>query len=101
MTLEQLMAFTVTNDHARQEQVWESLARAYNKEPYYLQGPDPGQKQDPAKVRTYAPTPFKFSRYWCRGSALKPPLGRREQVRVTLKPRRESPLSIADSRRRG
>jgi ParB family transcriptional regulator, chromosome partitioning protein len=26
MTLEQLMAFTVTNDHARQEQVWESGA---------------------------------------------------------------------------
>jgi len=37
------------------------------------QGPDPGQKQDTAKVRTYAPTPFKFSRCWCRGSALKPP----------------------------
>jgi ParB family chromosome partitioning protein len=36
MTLEQLMAFTVTNDHARQEKVWESLARAYNKEPYYI-----------------------------------------------------------------
>src|ERR1700691_4373757 len=36
MTLEQLMAFTVTSDHARQEQVWESLARAYNKEPYYI-----------------------------------------------------------------
>ena len=36
MTLEQLMAFTVTNDHARQEQVWQSLARAYNKEPYYI-----------------------------------------------------------------
>ena len=36
MTLEQLMAFTVTNDHALQEQVWESLARAYNKEPYYI-----------------------------------------------------------------
>jgi len=36
MTLEQLTAFTVTNDHARQEQVWESLARAYNKEPYYI-----------------------------------------------------------------
>jgi ParB family transcriptional regulator, chromosome partitioning protein len=34
MTLEQLMAFTVTNDQARQEQVWESLARSYNKEPY-------------------------------------------------------------------
>ena len=26
MTLEQLMAFTVTDDHARQEQVWEALA---------------------------------------------------------------------------
>src|ERR1700694_3262006 len=36
MTLEQLMAFTVTNDHARQEQVWESLADAHNKEPYYI-----------------------------------------------------------------
>jgi ParB family chromosome partitioning protein len=36
MTLEQLMAFTVTNDQARQEQVWEVLARAYNKEPYYI-----------------------------------------------------------------
>ena len=27
MTLEQLMAFTVTGDHARQEQVWERLQR--------------------------------------------------------------------------
>ena len=36
MTLEQLMAFTVTADHARQEHVWESLARSYNKEPYYI-----------------------------------------------------------------
>src|ERR1700720_1758542 len=36
MALEQLMAFTVNNDHARQEQVWESLARACNKEPYYI-----------------------------------------------------------------
>jgi ParB family chromosome partitioning protein len=36
MALEQLMAFTVTNDHARQEQVWESLARTCNKEPYYI-----------------------------------------------------------------
>lgn len=36
MTLEQLMAFTVTNDHERQEQVWEQLARSYNKEPYYI-----------------------------------------------------------------
>ncbi len=30
------MAFTVTNDQARQEQVWELLARAYNKEPYSI-----------------------------------------------------------------
>jgi ParB family chromosome partitioning protein len=36
ITLEQLMAFTVTNDHARQEQVWDSLARSHNKEPYYI-----------------------------------------------------------------
>src|SRR3954468_13744190 len=36
MSLEQLMGFTVTNDHARQEQVWESLARGYNKEPHYI-----------------------------------------------------------------
>src|SRR4051812_5374398 len=36
MSLEQLMGFTVTNDHARQEQVWESLARGYNREPYYI-----------------------------------------------------------------
>jgi len=36
MTLEQLMAFTVTNDHGRQEQVWQQLASSYNKEPYYI-----------------------------------------------------------------
>ena len=36
MTLEQLMAFTVTNDHARQEQVWEALAQTCNTEPYYI-----------------------------------------------------------------
>jgi ParB family chromosome partitioning protein len=36
MTLEQLMAFTVTDDQARQEQVWEGLASAYNKEAYYI-----------------------------------------------------------------
>lgn len=33
MTLELLMAFTVTADHARQEQVWDGLGRSY-KEPY-------------------------------------------------------------------
>jgi ParB family transcriptional regulator, chromosome partitioning protein len=36
MTLEQLMAFTVTNDHARQEQVWEAVQHSYNKEPYLI-----------------------------------------------------------------
>src|SRR5882672_11209329 len=36
MTLEQLMAFTVTNDHARQEQVWAAIQQSYNKEPYVI-----------------------------------------------------------------
>lgn len=36
MTLDQLMAFTVTGDHARQLQVWEALAKSYNREPYYI-----------------------------------------------------------------
>ena len=36
MTLEQLMAFTVSTDHARQEQVWEALQQSYNKEPYLI-----------------------------------------------------------------
>jgi hypothetical protein len=36
MTLEQLMAFTVTNDHECQEQVWEQISRGHNTEPYYI-----------------------------------------------------------------
>ena len=36
MTLEQLMAFTVNNDHARQEQVWDAVSRSYNKESYLI-----------------------------------------------------------------
>jgi ParB family chromosome partitioning protein len=36
MTLEQLMAFTVTNDHTRQEKIWEAIAQGYNKEPYLI-----------------------------------------------------------------
>ncbi len=36
MTLEQLMAFTITNDHKRQEQVWEALQQSYSKEPYQI-----------------------------------------------------------------
>ena len=36
MTLEQLMAFTINGDHARQEQVWEGLSRSHNREPFYI-----------------------------------------------------------------
>ncbi|MDX2204015.1 MAG: ParB N-terminal domain-containing protein, partial [Hyphomicrobiaceae bacterium] len=36
MTLEQLMAFTVSPDHERQERVWEALQRSYTKEPYQI-----------------------------------------------------------------
>ncbi|MFC5386864.1 ParB/RepB/Spo0J family partition protein [Aquamicrobium segne] len=36
MTLEQLMAFTVSNDHARQEQVWEAIKDGWQKEPYTI-----------------------------------------------------------------
>ncbi|WP_066918818.1 ParB/RepB/Spo0J family partition protein [Methylobacterium sp. CCH5-D2] len=36
MTLEQLMAFTITQDHARQEQVWEAVRNSWSKEPYQI-----------------------------------------------------------------
>ncbi|WP_136661554.1 ParB/RepB/Spo0J family partition protein [Nitratireductor sp. XY-223] len=36
MTLEQLMSFSISNDHARQEQVWEMVSRGYNDAPYYI-----------------------------------------------------------------
>ena len=36
MTLEQLMAFTISGDPARQEQVWETVKRGYNDAPYYI-----------------------------------------------------------------
>jgi ParB family chromosome partitioning protein len=36
MTLDQLMAFTVSGDHQRQEQVWERLQSSYSKEPYAI-----------------------------------------------------------------
>ena len=36
MSLDQLMAFTVTTNHARQEQVWETLQRSYSQEPYQI-----------------------------------------------------------------
>lgn len=36
LSLDQLMAFTVNGDHARQEQVFERLSRSYTKEPYVI-----------------------------------------------------------------
>jgi ParB/RepB/Spo0J family partition protein len=36
MTLEQLMAFSVSSDHARQEQVWEAIKDGWQKEPYHI-----------------------------------------------------------------
>ena len=36
LTLEQLMAFCVSGDHARQEQVWDALARSHSREPYAI-----------------------------------------------------------------
>jgi ParB family chromosome partitioning protein len=36
MTLEQLMAFTVSSDHARQEQVWDAIKDSWQKEPYQI-----------------------------------------------------------------
>lgn len=36
MKLGQIMAFSITNDHARQEQVWDTVSRSHNQEPYYI-----------------------------------------------------------------
>lgn len=36
MALEQLEAFTVTNNHARQEQAWEQISRGFNKQPWQI-----------------------------------------------------------------
>ncbi|CAA0103152.1 Nucleoid occlusion protein [Starkeya nomas] len=36
MTLEQLMAFTISQDHARQEQVWDAVKDSWQKEPYQI-----------------------------------------------------------------
>ncbi|AGS26423.1 ParB-like nuclease domain-containing protein (plasmid) [Rhizobium etli] len=36
MTLEQVMAFSITNDHGRQEQVWDTVSRSHSREPYYI-----------------------------------------------------------------
>lgn len=36
MRLEQLMAFSISDDHARQEQVWEIVSQNHNREPYVI-----------------------------------------------------------------
>ena len=36
LSLDQLMAFTVSADHARQEQVWETVSGSWSKEPYQI-----------------------------------------------------------------
>ena len=36
MRLEQLMAFSISDDHARQEQVWEIVSQSHNREPYVI-----------------------------------------------------------------
>ncbi|MBV0888812.1 ParB/RepB/Spo0J family partition protein [Komagataeibacter oboediens] len=36
MKLEQLMAFSISDDHARQEQVWEIVSQSHNREPYVI-----------------------------------------------------------------
>ena len=36
MTLQQLMAFTVSPDHQRQEQVWAQISSGWNREPYHI-----------------------------------------------------------------
>ena len=36
MTLEQLMAFSVASDHARQEQIWEMLQTSHNLQPWFI-----------------------------------------------------------------
>ncbi|GBQ88419.1 ParB/RepB/Spo0J family partition protein [Asaia krungthepensis] len=36
MELKQLMAFTVSQDHARQEQVWETIRNSWQKEPWQI-----------------------------------------------------------------
>lgn len=36
MTLEQLMAFTISGDHDRQQQVWDAVKDSWSKEPYQI-----------------------------------------------------------------
>jgi len=36
MKLGQVMAFSITNDHVRQEQVWDAVSRSHNQDAYYI-----------------------------------------------------------------
>lgn len=54
MTLEQLMAFSVCDDHERQEQVWDLLQSSYNKQPYMIRAKlteDSARRRPPDRSR--------------------------------------------------
>jgi len=36
MKLGQVMAFSITNDHVRQDQVWDTISRSHNQDAYYI-----------------------------------------------------------------
>ncbi len=36
MKLGQVMAFSITNDHVRQEQIWDAISRSHNQDAYYI-----------------------------------------------------------------
>ena len=62
VTLEQLMAFTVCADHARQEQVWETIAgSSWSKEPYQIRRMLTERTAAPS---SWASTPMKRPAAW-------------------------------------
>src|SRR5271155_1009008 len=71
MTMEQLMAFTVSEDHARQEQVWEALAKSYSRDAYQIRQmltKDSVRANDPRAIFVgleayHAAGGYKMSRY--------------------------------------
>ena len=53
LTLEQLMAFCVSDDHSRQEQVWGAIQHGWNREPYHIRRlltEDTVEAEDPRAV---------------------------------------------------
>ena len=56
------MAFTVTEDHARQEQVWEAVQQGYNNEAYYIRRASDRrrrQRRRPARASSSASRPTR------------------------------------------